>query len=129
MFINGIKAKRKYTGGERSIYIADGFILKVDPEGTIYHQCNVEAYLWNKVILDPCDRKHFVPLIAWGDGWVAQKFVKFKRGRRPTWTWKLIESLMLKYNITDAIWNGEMDVPCNWGILQDGTPVIYDWGV
>ena len=132
--INGKRAKRFYTLGSRLCYVSDGIIVKLNDEGALQHlhQSSRELRIWEHIINDG-DKRYFQKPIAGqirGNGWIAQRFVKFRRGRKPGWAWKLAEKLSDKYGILKDCResDGSFVYGFNWGITEDGQFVIYDWG-
>ncbi len=127
VYINGKKARKLVTGGSREVFEGEGIIVKLDDE--IWHQSSSEKKRWKGI--SSKDRQYFQEPIATGRGWIAQRKIRFRRGRRPRWAYRLIGELAKKYNIEDFMnWDWETEFPhFNWCMREDGTPVIYDWGV
>jgi len=132
VFIDGKPAKRIHTNGSRQCLVRKGIIVKLN-DGL--RQSSRELRLWN--IIEPKDRKYFVPPISGqirGKGWIAQRIIKFKRGRRPNWTYYFVENLMRKYGIQDLLGDYFLDgddekiISANWGITESGQPIIFDYG-
>ena len=112
------------SNGTRIMFKYGTKIIKVDsentPYGNLYNQCRNEVKLYKK--LDKCDKKYFCRPIKHGRKWVIQDIIKFKKGRRPKWAFDLVESLFFKYKLHD--FHEE-----NWGIKENGQPIIFDYGV
>jgi hypothetical protein len=132
--INGKRARRIYTGGSRPCFIGSGVIVKLNDQHWLFshlRQSSRELRIW-KQLIEPRDRKYFVAPIAGqirGNGWIAQRIIKFRRGRRPLWAYRLIGDILRKYGIHDVVEDGDGKIyPVNWAMTLDGQPIIYDWG-
>lgn len=132
-FVNGKRAKKIWTGSARRCFVANGVIIKVSQNYDTFKQSNTEIRIWKNVIEDH-DKKYFAKPIDWAmnknGGWIAQRIIKFKRGRRPLAAWKFVENIAERYGIMNDCFCS-VDGFCmsaNWGIRQNGRPVIYDWG-
>ena len=112
----------------RLIFKHNGFIYKVDSYDDIEDcrnesfktQCQIEVEFWNDI--EDQDKKYFQPIVAHGDYWVAQELIAYP-DRRDSENWPIIEGLADKYELDD-IYEDK-----NWGTREDGSPVIYDYGV
>lgn len=132
VFVNNIRAKKIYTGSARSCFIYKKIIIKVsDCNQDFYRQSNHELDVWKYI--EKSDRRFFQCIIAGkknkNGGWVAQRLIKFKRGRRPLSAWRKVASIAHKYKIlNDCIDRNVFWCSINWGVRKNGIPVIYDWG-
>lgn len=134
VFVNGKRAKSVYSTGSRKCYAANGIIVKLNDSGCLSYlrQSSRELRIWQQRI-EPQDRKYFERPIAgqiMGRGWIAQRIIKFRRGRKPRWAWELAERLSDKYGILRDCReiDGSFAFSVNWGIREDGRFVCYDWG-
>jgi hypothetical protein len=134
VFVNGKRARRLQAASSRKCYIADGIIVKLNDSDcfTQMRQSSRELRIWQQLI-EPCDKKYFARPIAGqirGNGWIAERIIKFRRGRKPQWAWKLAEYLADKYGILRDCRerDGSFAYSTNWGIRDDGRFVCYDWG-
>ena len=59
------------------------------------------------------------------DGYIIEERIEFSRLAPSDEAKKIVEKLVKKYHLRDFT----AGVRANWNIRQDGTPVIYDWGV
>jgi len=129
VLINRKKAKRLYTQGARECFVGNGIIVKLNDK--LYRQSSTELRRWRNI--DSKDRKYFArPIVGqiMGNGWIAQKIIKFRRGRRSKHSKQVAEALFRKYGIRDLFdTDGSfLDYPVNWGVRKNGSVVIYDWG-
>jgi len=126
--INGTRARKIWTGGDRDCYVARDIIVKKLGRYSWMDQSAREWHIWQRI--EKRDRKYFAAPIAHGRGWIAQRVVKFKRGRRPRAAWELAERLARKYGILNDCFetDGSFDLWVNWGVREDGRVVIFDWG-
>lgn len=132
VFINGKRATRLQTDGSRECFVSGNVIVKLN-DSEMFYQSNAELRKWK--VIEPRDKQYFVPpisgKIARKNGWIAQRIIKFKCGRRKYASHQVIKAIARKYNLKDfesmENKNGTL-LPCNWGILPTGQPVIFDWG-
>jgi len=132
--INGKTAKRIHTGSSRRCFVGDGIIVKLNDDHCLFkwmRQSSRELRIWEHI--ENKDRKYFQKPIAGqirGNGWIAQRLIHFKRGRKPKWAWQLAERLSDKYGILLDCRerDGSFVSSVNWGITEDGKFKIYDWG-
>jgi len=108
--------------GQRIIIIDNGIIYKHDVDFDD-PQAEAELERWDKI--EECDKKYFVPIIAYRiakkECWTAQPFLKFDESLRTWELWELISGIACKYCIKD------IDYEWNWAVTEDGLPVIYDY--
>ena len=114
--------------GTRPKYFGDAFVIKYDETirgpNFLSRQSTTEIELWET--LDDNDRRHFVKLLDYSleEGWVAQERIEIVQ-KTPTREQRtVIEGLKKKFGLSDILGI----VMANWTLLEDGTPVIYDWG-
>jgi hypothetical protein len=83
VFVNGKRIPRIYGFSSRKIFIGEGVVVKLDGDDgfSCDRQCAREMSKWKSMCKE--DRKYFVKPIASGRGWIAQKKIKFRKGRRP----------------------------------------------
>lgn len=124
--VNG-KEARFWLQCTRTLYrINSSLILKVD-NGLYSRQTEREVSVWNS--LTEADRKYFQPLLAYGEDWVLQPWLRLKKevtADELKQAQATIQYMMWRYRLTDV---NVFDVEDgNWAIRYDGVPVIYDWG-
>src|SRR5882672_11288473 len=95
--------------------------------------------------LREADRKHFVPIVAYGRvrndpylrTWVASPVVRVRqesfRHTLDEWrrAWEKIWELGNRYHIIDLTsfeMDGERPNPKNWTVTSEGIPIVYDYG-
>jgi len=110
----------------RNILIHDGVVYKIGCDDPDLSQ-DAEWLIWG--VLSEQDKKYFAPVLEHGKNWVAMVYVEFtdsfdlpEREAMEIYD-KIIAPLAKKYGIID------LDYGKNWGLRQDGTPVIYDYGI
>ncbi len=134
VYLNGQKIKLREFGGVRLKYMDEAIVIKFDGESRWglrnRKQSTKEINIWfNRIKKE--DRKYFAKPIAYSrkHGYIAQERIKFKRGRPTNRARKIIQDISKKYRIKDIESGGGWAGKWNWGMREDGTPVIFDWGV
>ena len=127
--LDGVEYRlQSWLEGIRHKYFYGDLIIKVDDsyELSSYEgldQGGDEIAMWTRLIEDQ-DKVWFLPLVAWGDGWVAQKRVTQDEIKtRTSDGWKAISPIVEKYGLS-----GDVNPMKNWCVLESGQPVIYDYG-
>jgi len=133
VYLNGQKIKLGGFGGVRLKYMDQDIIIKFDREAWdgIPNRCQStkEINIWFSRIKKE-DRKYFAKPIAYSrkHGYIAQKRIRFKKGRPTNKAREIIRDISKKYRIKDVECGGAFG-KWNWGMRANGTPVIFDWGV
>lgn len=127
VFVNGKRARRIYTSGSRKRLVANNIIIKLNDEH--YRQSSTELRKWKIITRKDrcCFAKPIVGKIR-GNGWIAEKLIKFKKGRRTKQAWKEAEKLAQKYNIKDCLTDGKLTLAINWGVDKHNNVIWYDYG-
>lgn len=131
--INGTLCRSKRTDSSRTIFFLDEYVVKVDPPGWrdgdneyAYQgdlpQSEVEIDFWYNIVEEE-DKQFFVPIIAHGDGWVAQKRIQNPIPPSDE-VWEFIWPILKKYGLLEDVTRGR-----NWFIDEEGNPLIYDYGM
>ena len=120
--------KLSAMGGCRRKSFYGNYIIKFDrsyPDDSYNSQNEREIDLWK--IMDKKDRKYFPKMIQYSkkDGYLIQERIRFRRGRKAISHRDIVMNLIEKYDITDISFSGDND---NWGVRENGLPVIYDYG-
>lgn len=124
-WLDGRRTHRIYAGNSREIYTDGTLVVKFNDD---FLQSTREKRLWRNKI-EPADKVYFLAPIGWGDGYILQPFVKFRKGRPSKQIMKKINALGLKYKLEFAAKDQNDAIHANWSILEDGSPKIYDWGI
>jgi len=120
--ING-RITNPYSGNQnnsgRHVYVNREFVLKVDDRGFSHDDLSV----WE--IIEPKDRKYFVPILAQGytddeDAWSIQPYIKLNWNQTQE-AEEIVDELIQKYNLHDC--HDE-----NWA-MHKGHPIIFDYGM
>jgi hypothetical protein len=128
--VNGKRTTPHSDGNNgRNVYIADGYVLKVDDRGYSHD----DRALWKRI--EKKDRKYFVPTLAQGvtehgDNWSLQPYVELD--------WNITEEAAIvvselceKYDIRDidTTISGSTSAR-NWALnAKTGDPIIFDYGL
>ena len=132
VYLNGQKIKLSDFGGVRLKYMDQNIIIKFDREARLgvsnRRQSTNEINIWFEIEKE--DRKYFAKPIAYSrkHGYIAQKRIRFKKGRPTNKAREIIRDISKKYRIKDVECGGAFG-KWNWGMRANGTPVIFDWGV
>lgn len=125
--INGKRTTPHSDGNNgRSVYISDGYVLKVNDRGYTHSDMDV----WKSI--GRGDRKYFVPCLAegsdqHGNGWSLQPYVELD--------WDVSdEAREIVYDLVDKYGLSDIDTfetsPRNWAInAKTGEPIIFDYGL
>ena len=121
------RRKSPSQGVRRTVYLWHEYVIKLDPGNS--GEWHDDLGTWEDIQADwPEYAEYFVPTLAQGDGWSIQPFVKFTHCRE------------LDYNTAQALWEDELEDIVdalelhdiwdtgNWGIREDGSLVIFDYG-
>lgn len=129
--VNDEIIKLSGMGGCRRKCFYDNYIIKFDePDDPKFPEDNSqnlrEILLWKKI--SKKDRQYFPKMIQYSvrNHFIVQERIKFKRGRKAYAHRAIILGLIRKYNISDIGFCGIND---NWGVRENGVPVIYDYGL
>jgi len=112
----------------RPKYFGDTFVIKynetIKGPKHLGQQSTAEIKLWER--LDD-DRRYFATLLDYSleEGWIAQERIDMIQCTPTEDQRAIIEKLKEKFGISDIL----SIVMANWTLREDGTPVIYDWGV
>lgn len=130
---NHTTSKRKTsakTPGYRDILFFDDIVIKFDAphRGHFGTQCQNEVEKYMEI--EEEDKKYFATILDFGDGWLAQEKVFFdhpdsiyrKDYDKYLKAKDILKELENKYNLWDL--HNE-----NWGIKENGDPIIFDYGV
>lgn len=121
------------TGGARCKYLGKKYVVKLDDK---YRQTRLEIDRYINEI-SPADKKYFPKLLGYDKvnyEYLIQERIKFKRvstrnGKVNRAVHKhairIIERLCEKYYLRRDI---NPEYPRNWGIRENGQPVIFDFG-
>lgn len=121
VYIDNTRAVRLYTGSARMCFVANGIIVKVVPLLTSWR--HDERAVLRRVAKE--DTIFFAPIIAYGKHWIAQPYYAAKRGRRPMWARGIVSALINAYSLYDT----HAETNTNWMMIENGQPLIYDYGL
>lgn len=113
--------------GYRDILFLENTVIKFDvpSRGHFGTQCKKEVNKYFEI--EEEDKKYFATILGYGDGWLAMEKVNFLHpgqcdlGIRNN-AKVILDQLQNKYNLWDL--HSE-----NWGVKENGEPIIFDYGV
>lgn len=132
--INGELVQSKRTYSSRVVFFLDDIVVKVDPPGWkdgdndyAYQgdlpQSEVEIDFWYNIVEEE-DKKFFVPIIAYGKGWVAQKRIQNPIPPNEEVFWEFLWPIIKKYGLHE-----DVERERNWFMDECGNPLIFDYGM
>lgn len=128
---NHTTSKRKTsakTPGYRDILFFDDIVIKFDAphRGHFGTQCQNEVEKYMEI--EEEDKKYFATVLDSGDGWVAMERVFFDNPNSYSNYSKNSEAYKIKYYLQNKYNLGDLHSG-NWGIKENGEPIIFDYGV
>lgn len=145
--IDGVLCKPENFCSVRNVYLYSGLIVKVCRPRSwrgAGHQTEAEIELWKTMLEE--DRKHFIPLLGWGETevkkipWVAQPFLVADTVAPTEDQIETLFNVLDKYGANKDVEADECaydDEISEFGaegygvncMMYEGMPKVYDWGV
>lgn len=115
------------TPSNRDILFLQDVVIKFDNPRTMFGegQCQHEAEKYLEI--EDEDKKYFATVLDSGDGWITMEKVTYLHPEKCNIDLKLkadkiLQHLKTKYSLCDLHYK-------NWGVRENGDPIIFDYGV